>query len=144
MVEPDLVNKLKETMKYLDKFRDKWKTDMFWVTPYNWLPEIRSLIKAPERLVIHDATLREGQQTPGVAFHKEESVKIAIALDELGVDRIEVIPMISDEDREAAKEIVKMGLNAKIIAFVSWDKKVIEEAIDLDVDGVMVDFIGNP
>jgi len=131
-------------MEYLDKFKDKWRTEMFWVTPYNWLPEVRSLIKAPERLVIHDATLREGQQTPGVAFHKEESVKIATALDELGVDRIEVIPMISDEDREATKEIVKLGLNAKIIAFVSWDKKVIEEAINLDVDGIMIDFIGNP
>lgn len=144
MTEPELVDRLKETMKYLEKFKDKWHTDMFWVTPYNWLPEVRSLVKAPEKLVIHDATLREGQQTPGVAFHKEESVKIAMALDELGVDRIEVVPMISDEDKEATKEIVKLGLNAKIIAFVSWDKKVIEEAIDLGVDGVMVDFVGNP
>jgi isopropylmalate/homocitrate/citramalate synthase len=144
MLSEHELNKLRNVMNYLEKFKDKWHTSDYWVTPYNWLPEVRSWIKAPEYLIIHDATIREGQQTPGIAFHKEEIIRIAIALDELGVDRIEVVPMISDEDKEATKEIVKRGLNAKVIAFVSWDKKVIEEAINLDVDGVMVDFIGNP
>jgi isopropylmalate/homocitrate/citramalate synthase len=130
-------------MKTLDKVKEKWHTDMYWVTPYNWLPEVRSLIKAPQRVGIHDATIREGQQTPGVALSIEEQVRIAQALDELGVDRIEVIPMMSEDDEEATKRILKLGLNAKIISFVSWDKRVIDQAISLDVDSVLVDFVGN-
>ncbi|MEM2569698.1 MAG: hypothetical protein QXF59_03780 [Candidatus Bathyarchaeia archaeon] len=135
---------LANIMAELDKAKYKWHTDMFWVTPYNWLSEIRKVIKAPQRVIIHDATIREGQQTPGVALGVEEQVRIAEALDELGVDRIEVIPMMSKDDEEATKRILKLGLNAKIIPFVSWDKKVIDQAISLGVDSVLVDFIGNP
>ncbi|MEM2154550.1 MAG: hypothetical protein QXY76_06530 [Nitrososphaeria archaeon] len=130
-------------MKELEKFKEKWRTNMYWVTPYNWLPEVRSVIKAPQRVLIHDATIREGQQTPGVALTVEEQVRIAKALDELGVDRIEVIPMMSEDDEEATRRILKLGLNAKIIPFVSWDKRAIDQALSLGVDSVLIDFVGN-
>lgn len=134
---------LSNIMVELDKVRDRWRTSMYWVTPYNWLPEVRKMIKAPQRVIIHDATIREGQQTPGVALTIEEQVRIAKALDELGVDRIEVIPMMSEDDEEATKRILKLGLNAKIIPFVSWDKRVIDQAISIGVDSVLIDFVGN-
>jgi len=72
----------------VQEHKDKWFTDKYWVTPYNWLPEVRGQFHLPERVEIHDATIREGQQTPGVAFRKDEQVRIAEALDELGVARI--------------------------------------------------------
>jgi isopropylmalate/homocitrate/citramalate synthase len=134
---------LSNIMMELDKAKDKWHTNMYWVTPYNWLTEVRKIIKAPKRVIIHDATIREGQQTPGVALTVEEQVRIAKALDELGVDRIEVIPMMSEDDEEATKRILKLGLNARTIPFVSWDKKVIDQAIGLGVDSVLIDFVGN-
>ncbi|GGH17793.1 2-isopropylmalate synthase [Cribrihabitans marinus] len=42
-----------------------------------------------ERLYLYDTTLRDGQQTQGVQFSTAEKVRIAEALDALGVDYIE-------------------------------------------------------
>jgi 2-isopropylmalate synthase len=42
-----------------------------------------------EKLYLYDTTLRDGQQTQGVQFSTAEKLRIAAALDELGVDYIE-------------------------------------------------------
>ena len=44
-----------------------------------------------ERLYIFDTTLRDGAQTQGVDFSLEDKEKIALALDNLGVDYIEAV-----------------------------------------------------
>ena len=43
----------------------------------------------PERLYLYDTTLRDGQQTQGVAFSADEKTSIARALDGLGIDYVE-------------------------------------------------------
>ena len=76
--------------KYLEE--NKW-----WVSPYNFLSEVRGGLNLPQKVEIHDATLRDGEQTPGVVFRKEHKVQIAQMLDETGVDRIEAgMPAVSD------------------------------------------------
>jgi len=52
--------------------------------------------------------------------------------------------MISKEDEAATREIAKLGLKAKVIAFCSWRKEDVDLARACDVDGVILDFVGNP
>jgi methanogen homocitrate synthase len=66
-----------------------WCTDDWWVSHYNYVKEVRAGFQLPERVQIHDATLRDGEQTPGVVFRIEDKVAIAKALDGAGIDRIE-------------------------------------------------------
>ena len=63
---------------------EKW-----WVSPFNLVPEVRNTFSLPPRVEIHDATLRDGEQTPGVVFSVADKVAIAEKLAEIGVDRIE-------------------------------------------------------
>ena len=42
------------------------------------------------KIYFFDTTLRDGQQTTGVDFYVEDKIKMANALDELGIDYIKV------------------------------------------------------
>jgi 2-isopropylmalate synthase len=49
-----------------------------------------SIKKSPERkIVIYDTTLRDGTQAEDISFSVEDKVRIALRLDELGIDYIE-------------------------------------------------------
>src|SRR5262245_44583290 len=43
----------------------------------------------PDRLIIFDTTLRDGEQSPGASMNLAEKLEIAHALEDLGVDVIE-------------------------------------------------------
>ena len=65
------------------------------------------------RVRIFDTTLRDGEQTPGVALSPEQKLLIAKKLDALGVDAIEAgFPIVSDGERQAVKLIARANLNA--------------------------------
>ena len=40
------------------------------------------------RIIVFDTTLRDGEQSPGIALSPDEKVAIALALERLGVDEI--------------------------------------------------------
>jgi 2-isopropylmalate synthase len=62
----------------------------------------------PERLVIFDTTLRDGEQAPGFSMRVEEKVRMARQLDALGVDIIEAgFPIASDADAEAVRRVAQ-------------------------------------
>ena len=58
----------------------------WWVSPYNFNPEVRKSLDLPQKVEIHDATLRDGEQTPGVVFSIDDKIRIASKLSEVGVD----------------------------------------------------------
>ena len=120
---------------------EKW-----WVSPYNFVDEVRGGLDLPEKVEIHDATLRDGEQTPGVVFRKDDKVRIAQKLDEIGVERIEAgMPAVSGEDFAAIKEITRLGLKAKIYAFARAMTVDIDKAVECGCHGVVIEIpIGYP
>ena len=54
---------------------------------------------APERVLIFDTTLRDGEQSPGAAMNLDEKIRIAEVLEEMGVDVIEAGFPISSNGR---------------------------------------------
>jgi len=68
-----------------------------------------------QQIIIFDTTLRDGEQSPGCSMNLEEKLKMAIMLDELGVDVIEAgFPIASQGDFEAVSEISKVVKNAVV------------------------------
>ena len=117
-----------------------FETSLWFVSPYNYVDEVRKKLSLPERVYIHDTTLRDGEQQPNVVFRKDEKVKIAIALDEVGVDFIEAgLPAVSREDFEAIKAIVKQGLKAKVLSFSRCLKEDVDLALKADVSGLVME-----
>src|ERR671934_2048961 len=60
----------------------------------------------PERVVVFDTTLRDGEQAPGFTLDVAAKVTLARQLDALGVDIIEAgFPIASPADAEAVRQI---------------------------------------
>ncbi|MBC7332115.1 MAG: 2-isopropylmalate synthase [Synergistetes bacterium] len=117
-----------------------YRSENWWVSPYNFKEEIRRGWNLPSRIQIHDATLRDGEQIPGVVLRKDEKVRIAAKLSEVGIHRIEGgMPVVSDEDKEAIKEMKRLGLPSKIFGFVRAREEDIMAAADCEVDGIIIE-----
>ena len=84
------------------------------LVPIILFQQVTSTFQLPARVSIHDATLRDGEQTPGVVFSVADKVAIAEKLAEIGVDRIEAgMPAVSEQDFQAIKEISRLGLKSQ-------------------------------
>ena len=130
----------------MDEKGKHYKEDKYWVSPYNYHPSVTGELNLPPKVEIHDATLRDGEQTPGVVFTVEDKVAIAKKLDEVGIDRIEAgMPAVSPQDFEAIKKITALDLNAKIYTFARAMNADIDKAIECGAHGVIIEVpIGYP
>jgi isopropylmalate/homocitrate/citramalate synthase len=117
-----------------------WKTDRWFSSPWNYLPEVTDAFQLPARVQVHDVTLRDGEQQAGVVFTKDDKVRIAASLADAGVHRIEAgLPAVSPADDAAVREIVKLGLPSKIYAFSRCMVDDVKRAADCGVDGVVME-----
>jgi isopropylmalate/homocitrate/citramalate synthase len=121
-------------------------TDKYWMSPFNFLDEVRDQLTLPvdNRVYIHDVTLREAEQAPGIVFKTDEKIAIAKALDEMGVRSIELFPVVSDEDAALVTELIKMKLNAEVVCLARWLKEDIDVVLKCGAREVLVESNVNP
>jgi len=120
--------------------KEPWKTDNWYVSPWNYADEVRKEFNFPKQIKVHDITLRDGEQQTGIIMTKDDKIRIAEGLAEAGVHRIEAgMPIVSPSDAEAIKAIVKRNLGPQIFAFSRCMKEDVQRAIDTGVNGVVME-----
>lgn len=104
--------------------------------PYAPVPDFLSNVS---NFKIIESTLREGEQFANAFFNTETKIKIAKALDDFGVDYIELTsPAASEQSRQDCEAICKLGLKAKILTHVRCNMSDAKLAVSTGVDGVDV------
>ena len=117
-----------------------WKTENWFVSPWNYLDEVTKDFTPPKKVIVHDVTLRDGEQQAGVVFTKDDKVRIAEKLAEIGVHRIEAgMPAVSPPDEAAIKEIVKRNLGPEIFCFTRCMVDDVKKAVDCGVKGIVIE-----
>ncbi|MFW9802893.1 MAG: 2-isopropylmalate synthase [Candidatus Thorarchaeota archaeon] len=70
----------------------------------------------PKEVFMWDETLRDGEQTPGVALTLDEKIEIAKMLDEIGTSIVVVgFPAVSEHEKEIVAAIAKEGLDNAVV-----------------------------
>ena len=94
-----------------------------------------------QKITIFDSTLRDGAQAEGISFSVNDKIKIAQALDSLGVDYIEAgNPGSNPKDLAFFKYFAEQGgslCHAKLVAFGSTRRKGISAADDTNVRALL-------
>jgi isopropylmalate/homocitrate/citramalate synthase len=117
-----------------------WKTDNWYVSPWNYLEEVTKGFNPPKKVRIHDVTLRDGEQQAGIIFSKDDKIRIAEKLAEIGVHRIETgMPAVSPPDEAAIREIVKRKLGPEIFCFTRCMVDDVKRAADCGVTGIVIE-----
>jgi len=103
-------------------------------SPYQ---SVQDYISNVNRFKIIESTLREGEQFANAFFDTETKLEIARALDNFGVDYIEVTsPVSSPQSYEDCKKICQLGLKAKVLTHVRANMEDAKKAVECGVDGV--------
>ena len=90
---------------------------------------------------IIESTLREGEQFVGANYSSDDKVEIALALDEFGVEYIEITSTsASPQSLKDAHRLSKLGLKAKLLTHTRCNMEDAKVAVASGVDGVDVLF----
>ncbi len=86
-------------------------------------------VNDPNRVIIFDTTLRDGEQSPGASMNTAEKLRLAKQLEKLGVDVIEAgFPAASDGDFEAVAAIAKALKKTQVTGLARASKADIDRA----------------
>ncbi|ARV58245.1 homocitrate synthase [Nostocales cyanobacterium HT-58-2] len=94
------------------------------------------------QFAIVESTLREGEQFCLANFSSNDKVEIAKALNNFGVDYIEVTsPCASPQSRRDCQRLAQLGLRSKILTHIRCHLNDAKVALDTGVNGINM-FIG--
>lgn len=88
----------------------------------------------PKKVTIFDTTLRDGEQTPGIALSVSEKMEIACQLNTLGIDIIEAgFPISSKGEKNSVSKIASAGLDSTVCGLSRVLIPDIDAALDCGV-----------
>ncbi len=121
-----------------------YRAGKWWMSPFNY-EQVVAHPFAGRSVQFHDVTLRDGEQTVGVAYSPEERVEIALALDEIRIPRLEVgLPPVSEEVRDGMRRVAALGLNAGLYGFARTLASDVDMVVDCGLSRVVLQHIMNP
>ncbi len=109
-------------------------------SPLNFIDDVTAGERFQLPVLLHDSTLREGEQAAEIAFSIDDRVEIARRLSDMGVPMIQVGYAGRDDDSVAA--IKRAGVTAELTllcaAFSAGWEEAIDRAVDAGVDNLFV------
>jgi len=118
-----------------------WITERAYISP--WTHEVNTSLQLPKHVAIYDVTLRDGEQYPGLVFTKQDKIRLAEALDTLGIERLEAgMPAVSQDDFEAVVEICRR-VRANVVVFCRGMRSDVDLALEAGAWGVIVELPSN-
>src|ERR1700681_4344946 len=89
--------------------------------------------------ILEDTTLRDGEQSPGVAFSETTKIAIHDALVEAGVRWIEVgIPAMGGDELKTLQRLLDRGSPATLVAWNRGRREDIEQSLGLGFSAVHI------
>ncbi|MGR8942301.1 MAG: homocitrate synthase, partial [Gammaproteobacteria bacterium] len=86
-------------------------------------------------IIIDDTTLRDGEQSAGVAFSLDEKLAIATQLAAMGVPELEIgIPAMGEREREEIRAISALNLSSHLLVWSRMRRDDLQHCLGLGVD----------
>lgn len=115
----------------------------WWVSSLNRLSQVRQGESLPEKVLIRDCTLREGEETPGTFLTDKQKVDLALQIEDVGVQEIEIgYCGAIEEHRHLARLLRDAGIKSHLTSVNrsytfdgEWQAEV-DRAIEAGIDRI--------